>query len=262
MNKFGIQVGDEVSILSLADNFEKVVRIDGDIFYLEKTGSWPFIFLEDEMKINSASFKLNHKMNNMFEVGDLVQTTFGPSQRLITRIGKVGSDGNYKVYYQNSGQEDWGWASNYTLVSKAKKGEITGYKLLKDLPGIKAGKVSDVLRKDEAAFYFPGMGSGSILIKADKLLDTEWFEPMYKPTETILKISENREVLIEKDKATIKGVDSMSLLEVKYLYDVLNPVNKLGKHTMTITQDSKVKVGCQTFTKQDINTVYNSLSKM
>ena len=143
--------------------------------------------------------------------------------------------------------------SDNRLVSKAKKQEIVGYELLKDLPGIPAG--SKTIKKGKAYYYF----GDDLQYRTKDLQDTTWFKPIYKVKEVVVKISENREVKLTDKRVILPGVGGISLEDLDELVRHFNIPNKEGRFSVTIT---RFRIGCQEFTKRDIELVYQATQKL
>lgn len=202
-----------------------------------------------------------NNMKEVIEVGDVVEykdsNMFGVHKYEVTRI----TDSYFTFKEGGTGTKE-----NYKLHRKANKQEIIGYELLKDLPGIPAGtKSTPFMGKGRGGVVF--VGTTSFDASDELLQDTTWFKPIYKTKEVIVSISGGREVKITTDTTTIRvnGIkNNIFNKDIMKLHTMLNL-----KSVLETTSDNKwpivitaFKIGCQEFTKEDIELVYQEITKL
>ena len=70
----------------------------------------------------------------------------------------------------------------------------------------------------------------------------------------------NREVKLENKTAYLVEVDSISFAQVELLHSSLNIKSKVGKFDVSMIS-ATIKVGCQEFTKEDIELVSKAIQQ-
>ncbi len=182
-------------------------------------------------------------------------------------IVKGNIDTTHKIVYKVTdrlvfySERDYDYIESLTLVSKAMKQEVIGYELLKDLPGIPKGTKSTP---------FLGLGRGGVTFSAIgyfnvtdlQLQDTTWFKPIYKAKDVVVKISGRREVKITADKVDFDGVEFCTFNQINNIYAAVS-----NRHIATGIksypfQITAFKIGCQEFTKEDIEAVYKAIKSL
>lgn len=189
--------------------------------------------------------------NEIIEVGD----TIGSLKYLEGTKGVVVKIEDGKYFIGKKAHEHYTFAKA-RLISKSVKQDIVGYELLKDLPGIPAGTKS-TLR--QGGCYFTHSIEGSINFKEQQLQDTTWFKPIYKAKEVVVKISGGREVTVADNNIKMIG-GSFDLFHFNSVRDFIINGNMIV-NGFSIKHHS-VTVGCQEFTKQDIELVYQAIQNI
>lgn len=215
----------------------------------------------DWCAVRESNIELVNDISNVIEVGDTITGSIKGRVYTVDKIDNVVYWCSFTNEYQEKITEYTVDKGKATLLAKASKGEVIGYELLKDLPGIPAGSKSAKMSKDTAMFYYPTSGAGNVEIKLSVVqADTTWFKPIYKPTEVKVSISKGRTVVIKDNEAHIKDVGALSKEAVGTLYGSLKQTSNVGGHKVSV-KDATYQVGCQEFTKADIELVYKELSK-
>lgn len=213
---------------------------------------------------------LNNQMEEAIEVGDIVEILKIQSSRLNLKteyvVHKVDKN---TIYIRHPNNDTWAnidWRfdiKNIKLISKANKQEIIGYELLKDLPGIPAGTKYTEENNEKGWFNANGLFYYQRL-PLSQVQDTTWFKPIYEPKEVVVKISKGREVKVYSTHIEIQvegRENSIFKKDIEKLYKLLTAGNKLettGDSVWDITIEV-FKVGCQEFTKEDIEVVYQAV---
>lgn len=189
----------------------------------------------------------------VFEVGDIVKNKGTDTEYVVDavqgeNINMVGFPGI------------WVPGSAHYLIRKAKQQqEIIGYELLKDLPGIPAGSKS-VEGLSVFGYTFKS-NNGAHVAHFDGLQvkETTWFKPLYKPVNTVLKISGGRKVTVESKKVVLE--DGAEFCSTQQLGDIYEAVKTRLLPTGKKSYDLEIltfKLGCHVFTKEDIVAVYQA----
>lgn len=183
-------------------------------------------------------------MKQLINVGDILH--HGMLNKDYTVDG-VNDKGQVRLAEYNGWNEPE-WIENYMIVkTKAVKQEISGYELLKNLPGISAGTKSNEYNGRKAFFT-------NYTAQYPDLNDTTWFKPIYKAKETIVRIS-NGNVIITDNKVTL-GSNTVTFYDITKVNNLLNPPVKIDVFKVNI---EAVSIGCQTFLKHDIELVYKAI---
>ena len=205
-------------------------------------------------------------MEEVIEVGDTISSIkyLGGIQGVVTRIAN-------DKYYIGTREDQYYTFDQAKLVSKAmKKEEIIGYELLKDLPGIPAGtKSSPYMGKSRESVVFE-YKTKLYHSTEEELDDRNWFKPLYKPSQIQLAISDNKhgqrtatitstEVRLDYGDAGNRTSTTVKHVELVQIYDVL--LMKMSSNSYSITFNS-VQVGCQEFSRQDIEQMYKAVQEL
>lgn len=158
------------------------------------------------------------------------------------------------------------------IKPKMNKGKLIGYKLLKDTPEYDKGEIfvkstkfredgdyeyqpkSSLDTEDEGMYYY---GKS----KVENRLD--WFEPVYASAEVTVKISKSREVKLVDKKVLFEGDlkgEGASFAEVEGIYKMLNTSTLVSTKVKVYPFEILTfKIGCQEFSKKDIELVYKAI---
>jgi len=228
-------------------------------------------FAENNSKEITIQDILNsNQMKEVIEVGDVVEVIrntgnladFTGKKGKVTRVPDNISV-NYVVEVAPSDTRCFS-KDELKLVSKGSKQEIIGYELLKDLPGIPAGKKS---RKSAAGGEVFGEKDSNVFFPTStQLQDTTWFKPIYKAKDITLKFSKYNATLSKEYGLVFTDNERLSFTEVQKLVKVL--ANREGKtvagsYDVVIKQELKsVSVGCKLFTPKDIELVTKAVQEL
>ncbi len=232
--------GDKVKYSDGQDSDDKMIvdRQEGNSVYYQR-GGWD----------NAKDLELVENMNQEIEVGDIINGGFGDLEVLSVNKEQADIKVDYKRLDNNN--KDWGYFTSKDIKSKANKQEIVGYELLKDLPGIPAGTKKMLAGYDSIDF--------NQFTFNEELKDTTWFKPIYKAKEVVVKISKGREARINRSQVELVGFGLVSPQEFKDFYEKDLAMTMLGKWTISY---NNVQVGCQEFTKEDIQLVYQAIQNL
>lgn len=193
-------------------------------------------------------------MNDKIEVGDTVEYTLSymnKEQRVVESI--VGET----LYFTNGKKNN---IKDLKLVSKAKQNmkEVIGYNIKPEFKGKEAdfAKIFKTTANYTSQNPQMWMPHDSFVVPHAKdlgVLDL-WFEPVYKSSEVVVKLSKNRTVTItSKILGTVTLTDSSKM---GITSDTVNKTVEALKSLPTISgykpKFREFELGCQTFTVDDL----------
>jgi len=146
-----------------------------------------------------------------------------------------------------------------------KNKEIIGYKLLKELPFVEVGVESYLNSKNECSFITNSASIQDAFVFTKEELEEkpDWFEPIYKKKEKTFKLSNGKEVRINKKGIYADGVNGeISILGLKNL---LRPGQTSLNFLTVELKDATFKIGCWENVKfseiKEMLEIYENLKK-
>lgn len=169
----------------------------------------------------------------------------------------MNTSGNVEIYEWSFDALNEGIDSGKYSIKQPVKQEIIGYELLKDLPDIPAGLKS--IKKSASGWSFENLAY-QIYFTEKQIKDTTWFKPIYKKKEIELVISSNRKIVVSFDLIHIVGHDTLTYKQFDDIFAYMFPTTKFkSKYIMSA---ELINVGCQTYTKKDIQDVKNAIQSL
>jgi hypothetical protein len=270
------KIGDRVRILNSTGAARKPIADNGtETVIVEKlgTGTWPYAVEGNGVgwcAVLESNIELVNNMSKEIEVGDVVKiaktSQFNrgfdnnptDTEGTVTSTTNMGTL-NYRVKWP-AGDNTY---AEHDLVLVRKKGsksteEVIAYELIKPLPGIPVGTKSETITTRGNKIHKFSVGDNSNAFNETQIADVTFFKPIYKPKEVVITVSGNRKVTILNGVADIKGIGTLKKEHVEELYKSLQQSTKVGGFKVTV-KDATYSVGCQDFTKQDIESVYKAI---
>ena len=242
MNTFNeiIEVGDIIDGRHFTNN--TVVSVHDTYYMVTNQGEEARNF-PDPFTVTKNVAKLVSKAQHI-QVGD----TIGSIKYLEGTKGVVVKIEDGKYFIGKKAHEHYTFAQA-RLISRGTVNNITGYKLLKDLPGLSKGTKSNEYNGRKAFFT-------NHTFEYPDLNDTTWFEPIYKAKEVVVKISNDRCVVITDNKVTLSN-NVLSFHDITKVNNLLNPPVIVASEFKVDIQ--VISIGCQSFVKEDIRAVYQAI---
>jgi hypothetical protein len=220
----------------------------------------------------------NKNMKETIEVGDIVQiippATYRVGQQALVLEINPDKEEVYLVQHTRDGKLDAYDQTRYhpnkiKLVSKGKKKEIVGYETVVDLPGIPKGSKSEqkLAAISGGYTYKFAKAQGANTFHETEVVDTKFFKPIYKSDAIEIKFSKYTATLSKEHGLVFTDGEKLPLKEVeKILRMAAKPTVSLGKvDKFDIVIDftvTTVKVGCKSFTPEDVALVQGALKKL
>jgi hypothetical protein len=143
--------------------------------------------------------------------------------------------------------------------------EIIGYKLLKELPFVQIGVESYLDSENECYFITNSVSiqDAFVFTKEEMGEKPDWFQPIYKKQEKTFKLSNGKEVKINKNGIYADGVNGeISILGLKNL---LRPGQTSLNFLTVELKDATFKIGCWENVKfseiKEMLEIYENLKK-
>lgn len=254
------KVGDEVEVLKSqymnehvqVGKIAKIISIERDNIGLAASPHIAGL----NFKPNQIKLATKGKMNDNPKYVEILKTDWptidGLKVGTVAKVHRINSFGGVHILI---GSREFYFAQyEVKLVDAPKQGKIIGYKLLKDLPLVKAGTEAKIV--DSMVRFAKDMGTYNYSYVAGHCaINTEWFEPIYevvKPTEVKVQTLAG-EVTVTKSTLSLRGEVATSAEDATIIFNRLKPhlvhIGEVKSGTVLI---DTFKVGCKTFSVKDI----------
>jgi hypothetical protein len=211
--------------------------------------------LKTNWGIDGFDLVTESKMKQEIEVGDIIKSKGYTTEYTVS--GEKEGEG-----YLLAGGTGWIAYESAVLVSKKAKQEIIGYELLKDLPVISAG-AKGVIKNGKVEFAKGAYTFDYTFTQGHCDTNTEWFKPIYKAKEVVVKISKNREVKLDKAADKVSFGDGVEYCSFSQFNDIYLKITKTDRaHTYRMPYAIEIlnfKLGCQEFTREDVNLIQKAI---
>lgn len=183
-----------------------------------------------------------YKTNNYTKSAAVSGTTLNPRSDSYVNFSKVPlSDDNRIIVRKATTQEILNfYIPNKTNMNK----EIIGYKLIKRIPGIPAGTTFDLFNE----YGDNEWSSKGIDLYWDEkdVQDTEFFEPIYNPEETVIQMNDRFSVIVKNKQAYHRKDNITSFVkELVEHYNRYTWQNIFSEYTAEVEDVIFRKTGCQ-----------------
>lgn len=168
----------------------------------------------------------------------------------------------------------------YTNMSDTSQREIIGYRIIKDGPGFKKGtelKARTDIKggaRGWKEYEIDKINAYTVKFPDDVLVDTEWFEPIYKELtkyETLYLGSRDTKIIVSSKGsiATDRGTSPINISNLKNLRNILTSVNDIELGNFAPYPDKSlrfIRIGCEAennlFSITEIDSVINLYNKL